>query len=239
MAAVLASGPGAVLSHRSAADLWELLRSTRARIEVTVPHPHRARAQAKIETHRTRIAPPDASHVRGIPCTSVARTLVDLAEVVDRHALERAVDQAEILELFDLAALSEVLTRAHGRRGAGKPRSVLASLRGADEGLTQSKLEQLFRALCADAALPRPIANKWLVLADGETLKVDFLWPTQNLVVETDGHRTHRTRAAFERDRRRDQRLQLAGYRVVRFTWRHVIDDPADVATTVGALLAA
>ena len=105
-----------------------------------------------------------------------------------------------------------------------------------DHGLTETEIEERFFRACDAARLPRPLANAWLMLEDRE-IKADFLWPAERLVVETDGRATHSTHAAFEEDRRRDQSLVLAGYRVVRFTWRQVTDEPALVAATVRALL--
>jgi very-short-patch-repair endonuclease len=237
MAAVLACGPNALLSHRSAAALWQLRRSVRSRIDVTAPG-RRRRALGRIEVHRTRtLTPSDATRVKNIPCTSLARTLVDLAEVVDRRALERACEQAEILDLFNADAVEDALTRVRGRHGAPKLRAVLgAAVPGPT--LTRSELEERFLALCRAARLPHPEVNAWIALDGGEGAEADFLWRAEALIVETDGHATHGTRRAFERDRRRDQRLQLAGYRVIRFTWRQVVGDPAGIAATVKGLLA-
>jgi hypothetical protein len=238
MAAVLACGPGALLSHRSAAALWDLRRSERSRIDVTAPG-RRRRAIRRIEAHRSRtLVPRDAARVKNIPCTSVARTLVDLAEVVDLRALERACEQAEILNLFNAEALANALARVRGRHGAPKLRAVLGAA-APGETLTRSELEERFLALCGAAGLPRPEVNAWIPFAGGEGAEADFLWRGRGLIVETDGHATHGTRRAFERDRRRDQRLALAGYRVIRFTWRQVARDPGEVAQTVRQLLAA
>jgi hypothetical protein len=173
--------------------------------------------------------------VRGIPCTTVARTFLDLADVLDRQRLERAVAQAEVMGVFDLNALSEVLDRAPGRRGSAKLRVVLDQY---EEGtaLTQSELEQLMLAICMSAGTDRPRVNHWIVLEDGSAL-VDFCWPERKLVVEVDGHRFHVSRPAFERDRERDQRLTVAGYRVVRFTWRQIVREPEKVRERLAELL--
>jgi hypothetical protein len=148
--------------------------------------------------------------------------------------VERAVKQAEVLRLFDLRAVEEVLARAGPRRSAGVLRAVIADATG--PGLTASELEERFLALCRDAALPQPEVDAWLALHEG-MVKADFLWRPERLLVETDGHGSHGTRDAFERDRRRDQRLLLGDFRVVRFAWRQVAAEPAHVAATVGALL--
>jgi hypothetical protein len=235
MAAVLASGTGAVLSHRSAAALWDLRRAVGSAIDVTVLRIS-GHSRKGIKVHRVRsLASADVTRVRGIPCTTVTRTLLDLAEVLDRQRLERAIAQAEVMGLFDLNALSEVLDRAPGRRGSAKLRSVLDEY---EEGttLTQSELEELLLAICMAAGTNRPRVNHWIVLEVGAVL-VDFCWPERMLVVEVDGHRFHGTRQAFERDRDRDQRLTLAGYRVVRFTWRQIVREPEKVRERLGELL--
>jgi hypothetical protein len=139
-----------------------------------------------------------------------------------------------MLRLFDLRAVEQVLARANGHRGAGGLAGVLDGWD--DRGLTATAIEErLFRA-CDAADLPRPTANEWLVLPDRE-VKADFLWPAERLIVETDGRASHSTHAAFEDDRRRDQSLLLAGYRVVRFTWCQVAAEPARVAAVVRGLL--
>jgi very-short-patch-repair endonuclease len=154
--------------------------------------------------------------------------------VVDRRGVEAAVDQAEVRRLFDLRAVEDVLSRAAGRRGAGVLRGVLAGYSA--PAITRSELEERFLALCRDASLPSPDVNAWIALDDGVAHQADFLWRDTMLVVETDGWGAHGTRQAFEHDRRRDRRLTLAGYTVVRFTWRDVLDEPAQVAATLARL---
>lgn len=236
MAAVLACGSGAVLSHRSAAVLWELRTSTRSMIDVSSPG-RRGRTFDGIDAHRgDTLHPSDVTDVHEIPCTSVSRTLLDLAEVTNRRDVERACDQAEILRLFDLRALDDVLARADGRRGAPILRAVLGDLRfGAT--ITRSELEEKFLQICDAAALPAPQVNTWLPLADGSGFRPDFLWPEQRLIVETDSRTFHDTHRRFEHDRRRDQLLAIAGWRVIRFTWRQVFHKSEQVATTLRALL--
>ena len=236
MAAVLACGPGAVLSHREAAALHRLRASTRSAIDVTSPR-RTGRARDGIEVHGgATLLPRDVDTVDCIACTTVARTLLDLAEVVERRQVERACEQAEVLRVFDLLAVEDVLERADGRRGAPVLRSILAE-QALGSALTRRELEALFLELCRAAGLPRPEVNAWLPL-EPIGVEADFLWRERRLVVETDGRETHCTTWAFERDRRRDQRLMLAGWRVVRFTWRQVVEEPARVAATVGSLLA-
>jgi very-short-patch-repair endonuclease len=128
------------------------------------------------------------------------------------------------------------LARSNGRRGAGILRSILAAYGG--PAITRQELEERFLALCRAASLPSPAVNDSLVLDDGTAYQADFLWREQRLIVETDGWASHGTRRAFQHDRRRDRRLLLAGYKVVRFTWRDVLEEPAEVAATIRRLLA-
>ncbi len=236
MAAVLACGPGALLSHRSAALLWGLVPSSPTRVDVTVPT-RSPRSSQGVLVHRPRsLSERDRTAVRSIPCTSVARTLVDLAGVVNRRQLERACNQAEVLRLFDHRAVAEALNRGRGRRGAALLRRVLADSARAHT-FTRSELEERFLALCRSAGLPQPRVNAWVELAPGDGLEVDFLWPAQRIIAETDGRAAHATRWAFENDRRRDQRLIAAGYTVVRFTWDQVTSRPQEVDATLAGLI--
>jgi very-short-patch-repair endonuclease len=176
----------------------------------------------------------DRARRAGIPVTSVARTLLDLAGMLPERQLARAVEEAERLERLDLRAIEDVCLRARGRRGVGALLGVLADHSEAATA-TRSELERAFLGLCEDHRLPPPQVNR--VIAGFE---VDAVWPRRRLVVELDGYGFHRTRAAFERDRARDAALLLAGYRVLRFTHRRVEREPAAVAATVrGALEAA
>ena len=228
MAAVLACGPGAVLSHRDAAALWGIRPTSRSRVDVTA-----ARSRVKVDgvdVHRVRrLDDEDRATHRGIPTTTVARTLVDLADVLNDRQLARAIDQAEILHLLDARALHDAAQRANGRRGMGRLERALA----AEPDLTKSELERAFVELCENAGIPRPQVNTAIV-----GLEVDFAWPDRRLAVEADSWTFHRTRQAFERDRGRDQQLARAGIRVLRFTHRQVEDAPADVAATLRAALA-
>lgn len=234
LAAVLACGPRAALSHPSAAVLRGL-RPGGGGIHVSVPRAS-VRALEGVTVHATKtLKAHDVTTVEGIPCTTVARTLVDMGDVTTRREVELAVNEAELLRLFDLTAAEEVLGRAGPRKGAGVLRAVLADL--AQPTLTNSRLEEAFLALCRRHRLPSPEVNAWITLDDG-AVKPDFLWRDQRLAIETDGHSVHSTRQSFESDRLRDQRLALAGYLVLRFTWRQVEREPARVASTVRALLA-
>jgi very-short-patch-repair endonuclease len=236
MAAVLAYRSRARLSHRSAAGLQGIRPDNRAKTDVTLPSPC-ARARATIDIHTSvTLEAADMTVVDGIPCTTVARTLVDLGDVVSRREVERAVNQAEVLRLFDGKAVNEALARAGPRRGAGILRAVLAKY--TEPTLTEKELEERFLALCRKASLPSPAVNAWIALGDGIAYKADFLWRSHRLIAETDGRDVHTTRKAFEHDRLRDQRLTLAGFTVVRFTWRQLLSEPRSVAEALRTLLA-
>jgi Protein of unknown function (DUF559) len=205
MAAILACGDKSMLSHRPAGAAWDLLGYEGRRIDVIVP--------------------------RGIPVTSVSRTLLDLAEVVRVNLLERAFETAERLNLLDLMAIEELLSRCLRHRGRRALIDVLRRHRV--PFMTRSELERAFLELCRDAGLPLPLLN---VIVEG--FEVDAVWLECKLVVELDSHEFHLTRAAFERDRVRDANLQLAGYRVIRITHRRLQDEPEAIVATLRALLA-
>jgi hypothetical protein len=182
--------------------------------------------------HATRSLPPDEVTVHnGIACTTVARTIVDLAAVESVRRLHRALEQALILRVFDGAALNAALDRANGRRGVGTLRRLLAGLDD-EASPTRTELERRFVELVADAGLPAPVVNARLAGHE-----VDFHWPAQRLVVETDGRETHDTVVAFERDHQRDLDLELAGWHVLRVTWRQVVGEPERVAALIAARL--
>jgi hypothetical protein len=234
MAAVLACGPGAVLSHRSAAAHWGLRPSERKAIDVSASG-RRGRGIAGIDAHRgSNLTEHDVTRLEGIPCTTPSRTLLGLAATVDPSSLLRAIDRAEELRRFDGNQLRLLLERSDGHPGIGALRTAIEEC--GEPACTRSELEQRFLALCEVHGIPRPRTNA-SVEAGGELFEVDFHWPEQRLVVETDGYRFHSGARAFEADRRHDQLLALAGWRVLRFTWHQVTEDPEAVAATVRALL--
>ena len=237
LAAALACGPGAVLSHRSAAALHGLRPYGGVKIDVTVPT-RSPRKHAGIAVHRsTALTPADITTINAIPCTTAARTLFDLAEVVERRGLERAFDQAEIIEVFDLRAIEDQLDRNPARPGGAVVRAVLAE-HYIGSTATWSELEERFLGLVRKAGLPQPEVNAWVTLPDGPpAIRADFVWRAQRVLLEADGHKTHGTRQAFENDRRRDQRASVAGWRPVRTTWRQLEQAPQQVVDTVAALM--
>jgi very-short-patch-repair endonuclease len=215
LAAVLACGDGAVLSHRSAAALWGIRPTAAARIDVTVPHTSGVRSAARIVVHRSRRAV-EAVTCDRVPVTTPGRTLLDLATALPRRQLEKAAEMAEALRL------NVIVDPDHP--GA---RRLAAAMAHDLSHTTRSPLEDDFLALCDRFEIPRPRVN-----AIVEGFEVDFCWPDERLVVETDG-RHHLTRAAFERDRARDALLLVRGWRVMRFTGRQVRRDTEEVAALV------
>ncbi|HEV2753358.1 MAG TPA: DUF559 domain-containing protein [Solirubrobacteraceae bacterium] len=230
MAAALACGDQAVLSHRTAADLWGLRPCDTPRIEITVPRSGR-RACAGITIHRTSaLGPEDVTRLDALPVTTWPRTLLDLAEVVPPDHLTRALERADEVRVFDLTALDAVIARHRYRHGAAKLARALERYRPTP--MTRSELERALRTMCAEHGLPRPEVNTYL-----GPYEVDFLWRLHRLVVETDGEEAHGTRAAFQDDRARDAHLLTKGWRTVRFTHAQVHRRPDHVAATLRELL--
>jgi very-short-patch-repair endonuclease len=229
MGAALAAGDGAAISHAAAAHLHALLAFNATKVDVSSPR--RLRASRGIRPHQTRtLEARDVTLVDGIPVTTVARTLVDLATTAPRRLVERALDQAEILRVFDAKALDDVLARANGRG----TRALRAALERHRDGptLTRSELEEAFLALVDRAGLPRPRINARVC-----GFEVDAYWPQHRLVVEVDSYHYHRSRRSFESDRRRDIALQAAGIRAARVTDRRIEQEPDGVASDLRTLV--
>jgi REase_MTES_1575 len=233
MAAVLAGGPAAALSHHSAGALWGMLRSSREVIDVTSRA--RRRTRSGIRLHRSHLPADEVTGVQGIPVTSPPRTLLDLAGVVNSHGLERAMEQAEARRITDHLSLADLLARHPSRPGVAALRRILAAGYGAST-ITRSALEDRFLAFLDARGLPRPRVNA-SIRAGGRWMECDFVWGSRRLIVELDGREYHDTSAAFERDRERDRALNAAGWRVVRVTWRHLRVDPNRLAADLRALL--
>jgi hypothetical protein len=235
MAAVLACGPDAVLSHRPAAALLGIRDSARSRVDVTVPR--RVRPRDGICSHHALIPDDERTVHAGIPVTTLPRTLLDLANVLQPHELRRALEQAEALELADPLTLIAVVQRHSGRRGAQALNAALADgpLRAS---LTRSELERRFLALIDHAGLPKPLVNHWIDVA-GELIQPDCVWPGERLIVEVDSRAWHGTGQAFDRDRRRDRRCLAAGWRVMRVTERALMAEGRELEAELRALLSA
>jgi very-short-patch-repair endonuclease len=232
-AATLALGDHALLSHRDAAVLHDLASARRPAVEVTVPG-RNARHQSGINPHR--IVTPhadDRAVVEAIPVTSVARTLLDLAAILDPLGLRRAYEQAERMGVLDRVAIEMLLERCRGHHGYGRLRA-LAAYDPAAAARAESELERIFCDLLRRFGIPLPLVN---VLVDGYL--VDAYWPGARLVVELDGFEFHRDRDTFERDRRKLADLRRSGFEAVAFTYRQLTRDPEWVVGTVRSLLAA
>ena len=225
MAAVLASGPGAVLSHRSAGQLWGLLRWSG---EIEVTRPTRFRRRQGIRAHRAPVAADEWEVVEGVPVSSPFRTLFDLAAVLKKRELERAWHEAQLRGLTDRVSLVGLLDRYPGRRGTRKLRALLESREPA--GITRNDFEEAFLALADAHALPRPRMNAHLALR-GRFFEIDALWERERVALELDGHSVHGTPGNFESDRQRDRILLAEGYRSVRVTWLQLRDEPKAIIT--------
>jgi very-short-patch-repair endonuclease len=232
LAAVLSCGPDAVLSHRSAAALWGIRPAGSGRVDVTVPR--RLRPRDGIRPHHGAVAEDEREMHARIPVTSVPRTLLDLATVLQPHQLKRAAEQAQALELAAELSLVAVVQRHSGRHGARALREV-GPIKAA---LPRSELERRFLAFIDDAGLPQPQVNRWLEI-QGELIQADCVWPRQRLIVEIDSRAWHTTAEAFERDRRRDRRCLAAGWPVVRVTHRMLLDEKPQLEAELRALLTA
>jgi len=233
LAAVLACGEGALLSHGSAAALWGLRPPGGAAIHVTIRSGGRRTPDGSVRTHRSVIAPEAFRTVEhGIPVTTVAWTLLDLAAVVRPHLLRRAVEAADRLELLDAGAIDRALAASPRRAGATALRTVLDDMAVHGITFTRSDVEAKLLQLCLDHDLPRPQVNH-----HSGGVEVDFRWPEHGLVVEVDGWAFHRGRAAFAADRARDRRALAAGWRVARFPAGEVLRTPRVVARELGRLL--
>lgn len=234
LAALFAVGPGAALSHRDAAGLHGLRPGNHRDTDVTAERQRRAHAGIRI--HRAQLPLEEVTTIDGLRVTTVARTLVDLADVVPHDHLAAAVQQAERLRTFDGRAVERVLERTRNRRGPGHAAlsALLTELRGHELQLTRSALEIRFAALVERYGLPRPRTN---VHVHGR--EVDAWWPQAGLAVEADGWRDHGTRVVFQRDREKGNWLALRGVTLLRFTHDDVMRRPAAVADQLATALAA
>lgn len=229
LAAVLAAGPGAVLSHRHAAALHGIRSVAASQVDVSTGRQRGAQAGIRIYGRRA-LHVNEITVIDSVPVTTVARTLVDLAAMVSPQQMERAVSESERLGSFDLTALEAALKRTRGRRGSGHAilTAALAQYRTHGETITRSELERRFLTLLDAHQLPRSRMN---VIVEGS--EVNALWPQQRLVVELDGYAFHHHRQAFEHDRTKANDLTAAGYTVLRFTYRNVTEQPGDVAARI------
>lgn len=231
MAAVLACGPGAALSHRSAARNWRMPTGTRGPIEVTCRTNRRVPG---VKVHRSRtISPEDTVIHDGIRVTTVRRTLIDLAGCLTPGLLADAVGEARFRKLIGPDERAAVAAEAIGKPGSNE----LLTLLGTEQQL-RSELERRCLKSLRAAGLPEPLTNQ-LLTVDGIDNEVDLYWPAAGLCIELDSFLHHSDAAAFERDRARDTRFLVEGLAVIRITWRRLADEPDDVVRQIAAILRA
>ena len=226
MAALLACGPGAALSHRSAGALWEIVDAPPLPVDITAPTAHRRRG---VVVHRSQTLQSRETRRRfGMAVTSPARTLVDLADVLNDRALARAVNEAQLRRLVTPVDLASALAHAPGRAAMTRLRAFVEQ----GDAPTRSVLEDEFLAFVERHGLPRPEVNQRVA-----GLEVDMLWREQGLVVELDGRASHDRSQTFEDDRERDAELLAAAFRVMRITWRRLRENPDREAVRLAQVL--
>jgi very-short-patch-repair endonuclease len=226
IAAVYSCGDEALAGYRAAGKLWGILRGSQP-IEVTAPRG--CKPKKGFVLHRSRlIHEEDRALIDNIPVTSLARTLVDLADVLSEERLANAVHEAEIQGLFELSPVERVLKRLPGRKGRHKLGRVLAAYRPV-QPFFRSRNERIVNDLCREHGLPTPRVNTWV-----HSQEVDFYWPEAGIALEFDGGAVHQTTKAFYEDRERDRALAAKGIHVVRATDR---DNPAALAKELKTIL--
>jgi very-short-patch-repair endonuclease len=230
-AALLLAGDGAVLSHRTAAALWRLPVEAGADVEITVPGRH-IRDRPGLRVHRSHtLANADIRVRDGLPLTSPTRTLFDIAATAPADEVEAAFTEAIVRRLTSSREIHALAARCPEARGAAR---VLAMLAVEEEhGYSRAKSERILRTLLKQARVPMPDFN---VIVCGH--RVDCRWAKQRLILELDGYGFHGNRASFESDRRRDQDLVAAGWRVIRITWRQLVEEPMAVLVKIVQALA-
>lgn len=234
MAAVLASGPDAVLSHWSAAALWMIRPNSRSTIDVT--DPRKSHSWKGIRRHHKPLPTDEVTVKASIPVTTVPRTILDLAATEDADTVESLLRESEFRQLADRLSLPDLIARYPGKRGTRKVQVALDRLKEDPVGRKRSRLEERFAPFLRQRHLPLPRFNDWILLGPKRYL-VDCHWSHLRQVLELDGWETHSTRSAFQDDRARDRRLTAAGYTVTHITWRQLDDEPEEVASDLRRLL--
>jgi hypothetical protein len=234
IAAVMACGRCAVLSHLDAAVLWKIYATNGTTIHVTTTS-RSGRTPPGIKVHRARkLDPADTTQKDRIPVTTVARTLVDLTDLLPSDRILRAMREAEYLKLLDLDTLIAAVQRANGRKQLTKLTKAIE--RHTPGQIVRDELEHLFLELVHAVGLPAPETNV-KIRTRRRTYTVDCLWRDQGVAVELDGRAAHMRAAAFEEDRARDAALTAVGLRLLRFTWRRLTEEPEDVLAELEATL--
>jgi very-short-patch-repair endonuclease len=234
VAAVLAAGPEALLSHWSAAALWMIRPSSRTRIDVTVPH--RSRSSDLVHRHISAVPADERTIEEGIPVTTVPRTILDLAATEGSDVVENLLRESEFHHLTDRLSLPHLIERYPGKRGIRRVSLALERLKEDPPGRRRSPLEERFAPFLRRHRLSLPRFNDWILLGD-KRFCVDCHWPDRRQIVELDGWDGHGTKTAFREDRARGRRLAAAGYTVTRITWNQLDDEPEAVAADLRVLL--
>jgi very-short-patch-repair endonuclease len=234
MGAVLASGHGAVLGHQSATALWGIWGSGAGETHVTVPR--KTRSQRSIHRHFSMLPDDERTVLAGIPSTTAARAVLDLAAVKGEAAAESALREMEYLRIYGPVSLPALLERYPRHRGAPIVRVCLERLADDPGGRIRSDLEEAFLPFLDAHQIPRPRLNAWLSI-DDDRFQVDCLWPDARLVGELDGFKSHGTKRAFRKDRRRDRRLGARGFHVVRITEDQLLAEPRELAADLLACI--
>jgi very-short-patch-repair endonuclease len=234
IAAVMACGKGAVLSHLDAAALWQIYESRGSAVHVTTTS-RGGRYLPGIHAHRARtLDPADVTIKDGIPVTTVARTLIDLTDVLAHDRILRAIREAEYRELLDPDTLITAVERANGRKNLNELHQAL--LRHTPGQIVREELEHLFQELVRRGGLKQPLTNV-KVKTRRRTYTVDCLWPDEGVAVELDGRAAHIRAAAFEEDRARDAALAAIGLLPLRYTWYRVTREGEEVLAELNATL--
>src|SRR3954462_9861562 len=234
MAAVLAAGPDAVLSHWSAAALWMIRPNARSIIDITTPH--KSRSWDGIRRHHKALPADEVTLEEGIPVTSVPRTIFDLAATEDVDSVASMLRESEYRNLWDRLSLPDLVERYRGRRGVRKVRLALQRITEEPSGRKRSKLEERFGPFLRRHRLPLPRFNDWILLG-AKRYQVDCHWSGKNQIVELDGWQGHRTRTAFREDGARDRALRVAGYSVTHLTRNQLDAEPGAIAADIPARL--
>jgi hypothetical protein len=234
MAAVLAAGDGAVLSHQSATALWGIWGSGAGETHVTVPR--KTRSQRSIRRHFSTLPGDERTVLAGIPTTTAARAVLDLAAVKGEAAAESALREMEYFRIYGPVSLPALLERYPRHKGTPIVRVCLERLDDDPGGRIRSDLEELFLPFLDANQIPRPRLNAWLSI-DDDRFQVDCFWPDAKLIGELDGFKSHGTKRAFRKDRRRDRRLGARGYQVVRITEDQLLAEPRELAADLLALI--
>jgi very-short-patch-repair endonuclease len=234
MAAVLASGHGAALSHATAAALWGIGGGALGPIHVTIGR--KCRSSDSIRHHFSVLPEDEMTIVEALPTTIVPRTIFDLAAMSSVDRVETMIREAEYRQLHDRLSLADLLERYPRRQGGPILRTALQRIERLPPGRPKSPLEERFLPFLRRHRLPRPRLNDWVVVG-GERFQLDCHWLGTGQVVELDSWQAHGTRSAFRRDRGRDRALSVAGYTVTRISWAQLDDEPEAVARDLRALL--